>query len=242
MAKAPLIGISVGSIRHPTSGAPFLAMRPTYSHAVSLAGGAPVLIPFGIDPAHLRTLYERLDGLILSGGGDVEPRRYGKQKSLYTDNVNEARDEAETLLARWSTEDDKPLLAICRGHQVLNVALGGTLIQDIREERPGALRHDPPSDDWFPVLVHEVSVTPGSRLHTILGVDRLGVNSMHHQAIDQVAPGLEITACSDDGMIEGVERPQRRLIVGVQWHPEALVDRHELMRRLFEALVLAARE
>jgi putative glutamine amidotransferase len=148
-----------------------------------------VLIPFGIDPANLRALYERLDGLILAGGGDIEPGRYGKQKSLYTDNVNQDRDEAEMLLVQWSLEDDRPLLAICRGHQVLNVALGGTLIQDIREEKPGALRHDPPSDDWFPILVHEVSLTPGSKLHAVLGIDRLGVNSMHHQAIDQWRPG-----------------------------------------------------
>lgn len=220
-------------------------MRPTYPHAVEVAGGAPVMIPHDVDRDALRRIYARLDGVVLSGGGDVDPTCYGAQTvSPYTMGVDLQRDEAELQLVRWALDDGKPLLAICRGIQVLNVALGGTLIQDIREERPGALRHEAASDAWFTRLSHDVLVDPASRLYTILGIDdrRLPVNSLHHQALDSLGEGLAVAAHAEDGIVEGVEVPGLPFAVGVQWHPEALVDQHPPMRRLFEALVGAARQ
>lgn len=240
--RHPLVGITVGSGKLPDSDAVTLGIRPTYTRAIAAAGGVPVLIPLQVDHETLRHLYDRLDAVLLTGGGDVEPARYGAETSVFTAGINPDRDEIEDQLVRWAVADDRPLLGICRGHQVMNVALGGTLIQDIREEVVGALRHDAPSDGWFIRCSHEVTVVPGSSLHRALGItgERLAVNSLHHQAIAQTAPELQVVAHADDGIIEGIVHPQRRFIVGVQWHPEALFDRHEPHLHLFEALVSAA--
>jgi putative glutamine amidotransferase len=242
VTNSPLIGISVGA-RQVDQGAPFLLVRTTYTHAVEAAGGAPVTIPLQLTGDALRRVYDRLDGLVFSGGGDMDPACYGvSEVSPYTVNVDPNRDEIEMQLIRWALEDNKPLLAICRGHQVLNVTLGGTLHQDIREEVPGALRHESPSAAWFNHLKHDVEVEPGSRLQTALGVDgpSVTVNSLHHQGIDRVASDLTVSARAADGIVEGLEIPENRFTVGVQWHPEALVDEHSAMRRLFQSLVEAA--
>ena len=240
--RLPLIGISVASGQISTANGSALRVRSTYPHSVELAGGAPVMIPLKIDRPALRAIYDRLDGVMISGGGDVDPARYGAETSVFTVDVDPDRDEIEAQLIAWAVEDDKPLLGICRGHQMLNVALGGTLIQDVREEMPGSLRHDGPTDDWFLRLVHDVEVAPGSKLHQALGIngDRLKVNSMHHQSVGQAAPSLCVVARAGDGIIEGLEHPDRRFLVGVQWHPEALSDRELAQRRLFEAFVRAA--
>lgn len=244
MTKSPLIGISVGA-RSTDKGAPFLLVRTTYTHAVEVAGGIPVMIPLKLDLTVLRRVYDRLDGIVISGGGDVAPTQYGVDSvSPYTVGVDENRDEIELALTRWAVEENKPLLAICRGHQVLNVALGGTLYQDIREEVAGALRHDAPSAAWFTRLMHDVTVEPGSRLLAALGNSgtTAAVNSLHHQGINRVAADLTITARSSDGIVEGLEIPQNRFTIGVQWHPEALVDEHPEMCRLFQSLAEAASE
>ncbi|HEC22211.1 MAG TPA: gamma-glutamyl-gamma-aminobutyrate hydrolase family protein [Chloroflexi bacterium] len=244
MARRPLIGISLAAHRLADSetGGSVLRVRPTYAHAVAVAGGTPVLIPLYVGAETLRSIYERLDGIVLSGGGDVDPSYYGAERSPYTVRVNRERDEVELQLTRWACAEDKPLLAICRGIQVLNVALGGTLIQDIRDEISGALRHDANSDVWFERPAHTITLTDGSRLQRALGVGEgpLEVNSLHHQALKDVATALDVVARASDGIVEGVEMPERRFIVGVQWHPETLVDEHPPMRRLFEALVRAA--
>jgi putative glutamine amidotransferase len=192
----------------------------------------------------LRSIFDRLDAVVISGGGDIDPQRYGAERSLYTAGIDTGRDAVEIQLAQWAVEENKPLLAICRGHQILNVALGGTLNQDIQDTLPGTLRHDAPSDDWFARTVHDVSVTSGSKLHAALGGEetKLVVNSLHHQALDRVADALTVVACAVDGIVEGVEIPDRRFAIGVQWHPEALVDEHPRMRQLFESLVSAAAE
>jgi putative glutamine amidotransferase len=238
-----LIGISVGSRRVPDDAdAAYLAVLPTYPHAVSLAGGTPVLIPLQTAQHGLRRIFDRLDGIVISGGGDVSPACYGASASPYTARIDASRDEVEMQLARWAVDEDKPLLAICRGIQVLNVALGGTLIQDIRHEVPNALRHDHDAHKWFRQIVHDVTVEGGSRLHAALGArqNRYAVNSLHHQALAVIAGDLSPVARADDGIIEGVEMAGRRFVVGVQWHPEALVDDHPSMRSLFESFVRAA--
>jgi putative glutamine amidotransferase len=238
----PLIGISVGAgILSETNGAQ-LRVRSTYPISVDLAGGAPVMIPLRIETDALRAIYERLDGVIISGGGDMAPSTYGADQSVFTDEIDTNRDQIELQLIRWALEDDKPLLGICRGHQVLNVALGGTLIQDIREEIQGSLRHDSPTDDWFTRFAHDIQVARGSKLYESLGLteERLPVNSLHHQAIGEVAPSLCVVARATDGVIEGLEHPERRYVVSVQWHPEALTTREIPQRNLFEAFVKAA--
>ena len=242
MTSSPLIGISVGA-RQVDQGAPFLLVRTTYTHAVEAAGGAPVTIPLQLTGDALRRIYDHLDGLVLSGGGDVAPASYGAAEvSPYTVNIDPNRDEIEMQLVRWALEDGKPLLAICRGHQILNVTLGGTLYQDIQEEVPGALRHEAPSAAWFSRLKHDVEVETGSRLQATLGVNggAVSVNSLHHQGIDRVASDLTVSARAADGIVEGLEISTNRFTVGVQWHPEALVDEHPAMHHLFQSLVEAA--
>jgi putative glutamine amidotransferase len=238
----PLIGITVGAGKLDESNGAGLRVRSTYPHAVEIAGGAPVLIPLKIDRRALRSVYDRLDGVILSGGGDIGPGRYKAKTSPYSVEIDPDRDEIETQIITWAVEDDKPVLGICRGHQALNVALGGTLIQDIWFEVPGSLRHESPSDEWFTRMAHEVRVEPGSRLYQALGLtgQRLAVNSLHHQAVGQIAPDLCIVAQADDGVVEGLEHPDRRFVVSVQWHPEALAERDATQRRLFEAFIQAA--
>lgn len=242
MSEAPLIGITVGSGSSNDANGAALRVRSTYPRAVAAARGVPLLIPLDIDPGTLRAIYDRLDGVVITGGGDIDPARYGADASPYTAGVDPRRDELEIQLAQWAVDEDKPLLGICRGHQVLNVALGGTLIQDIRAEVPGSFRHDSPSDEWFIRLPHEVQVARGSLLHSALSLtgERLAVNTMHHQALGAVAPSLCVVARADDGIIEGIELPERRFIVGVQWHPEALFAEHKPHLHVFEALVTAA--
>jgi putative glutamine amidotransferase len=237
----PLIGITVGTGNSHEANGTALRVRSTYPRAVAAARGVPLLIPLDIDENALRAIYERLDGIVLTGGGDIEPSRYGAEASPHTVGVDVGRDQIEIQLAQWAVEDDKPLLGICRGHQVLNVALGGTLIQDIQVEVSNSFQHDSPTDEWFTRLPHEAKVARGSKLHTALGLDgdRLAVNTMHHQAVASPASSLCVVASADDGVIEGIEHPERRFIVGVQWHPEALFSHHEPHRRLFEALIAA---
>lgn len=237
----PLIGITTGSRKF--NGTGHVAVMPTYPHAVTLAGGAPVMLPIEPDMDYLRRIYDRLDALLLSGGGDIAPGSFGSREiSPYLSKVDPQRDAVEFQLVRWAVKDDKPLLAICRGHQVLNTALGGTLYQDIRHEVAGALRHDHTSEKWFYQTVHEVAITDGSTLHHALGTNglRTAVNSLHHQALNRVADDLQVVATADDGIIESVEVPGARYMVGVQWHPEALVDNYPQMRGLFTTLVSKA--
>jgi putative glutamine amidotransferase len=242
MSKAPLIGITVGATQPHGANGLSLRIRSTSPRAVAAARGIPTLIPIDIDTDTLRAIYDQLDGVILSGGGDIEPARYGARASICTEDVDPMRDELEVRLTEWALADDKPLLGICRGIQVINVAMGGTLIQDISDEVPGSLRHDREGYDWFGRLTHDVRLDPGSRLHKALDIlgESLKVNSLHHQAVGKLAPGLCMVGQASDGIIEGVEHPDRRFAVGVQWHPEALCSEHEPHQHLFEAFIAAA--
>jgi putative glutamine amidotransferase len=210
-----------------------------YCHALEMAGGAPVLLPL-LDDGTLLDIYQRLDGLLLVGGGDVDPRSFGEVRQARLSGVDRPRDRAELCLTRRAIRDDLPLLAICRGLQVLNVALGGTLYQDIPRDLPDALEHNLRFGHPRNYLGHEVLITPGSGLAEVLGAERLDVNSLHHQAAKDVAPNLRIAACAPDGVVEGLEAPQNTFVVGVQWHPEELTEDDARMQRLFEAFVSQA--
>jgi putative glutamine amidotransferase len=192
----------------------------------------------------LRATYERLDGLFLTGGVDVDPARYGEPVHERCGVLDPDRDEVELTLLRWAMADHKPVLAVCRGIQVLNVACGGTLYQDLGSQWPHGLKHDyfPQADGTPPrgFLSHEVRVEPGSRLGTYLGGEQVPVNSMHHQGIKRLAGGLKASAWAPDGLIEGVEGTNGQFLVGVQWHPEELTETQAGMHRLFTAFLDAA--
>jgi putative glutamine amidotransferase len=211
-----------------------------YCHAVALAGGAPVMIPLELDETGWRSIYERLDGILFPGGVDVNPRHYGQAPHPHLGAVNDPLDRAELVLARWAIADRLPTLAICRGIQLINVAAGGTLYQDIATQIPGALRHrcSPPE---FPRhhRAHPVRVAPQSRLWGVFAEDSVQVNSRHHQAVRDLAPGFQVTARAPDGVIEGIELDDAPFVVGVQWHPESLAARDPQMLELFAALVRA---
>lgn len=233
----PLIGIPTATMTPRDPSRPYgHYCYEGYPQAVAAAGGAPVLVPLLDDADALREVYRRLDGLLLAGGADVDPMAYGEEPQPQLGPGDRAKDWVEMQMIRWALEDDLPLLAICRGQQVLNVALGGTLYQDIPTQVPGSLPHNPPGRPRD-FIAHSIEVVPASRLDSILQSRSLEVNSLHHQAIKDLAPGLVITARASDGIIEAVESPIHRFVVGVQFHPEELYRADERMRRLFTSLV-----
>ncbi len=215
-----------------------------YVEALREAGAVPWLVPLlPGDPETMRAVFDRLDGVFLAGGADVDPSSYGEPRHPLCGHTDPDRDATEVLLLRHAADRGLPVLAVCRGIQVLNVALGGTLYQDVAAQVPAALKHDyspTPANPSRAYLAHDVTVTPGSRLCAILGESVVPVNSMHHQAIKDLAGGLRPTAFAPDGIVEGVEGADGRFLVGVQWHPEELTDTQPAMRRLFSALVGAA--
>jgi putative glutamine amidotransferase len=216
----------------------FFVIRPEYARAVEKAGGLPLLLPLS-EPSRVGALLDELDGLMLTGGSDMDPALYREAVHPTTKGVR-ARDDFELALTHEALRRDLPLLAICRGQQVLNVALGGTLVQDIPSQVPGAgahRLHDVPR--WQGA--HEVSVLPGTRLREILGRDQVAVNSFHHQSVKDLGRDLLLAARAADGVVEGIELPGRRFAVGVQWHPEAMWNQTPDHQELFRAFVEAAR-
>jgi gamma-glutamyl-gamma-aminobutyrate hydrolase PuuD len=207
-----------------------------YLNLVREAGATPVVLPVHeeFDP----DLVERLDGVVLTGGGDVDPSEYRRERCPLTDGIDPRRDRFELSLVRAAVARDLPMLAICRGMQVMNVALGGSLIQDIDAEVPGAVVHHD-LERWNRV-VHPVRFEPGSLLARLLG-DEVDVNSMHHQTIDELGDGLVAVGRSPDGLVEAVEAPGLRCVVGIQWHPECLGAEHSSFK-LFRFFADAARE
>ena len=236
--------VSVGTTRRPVIGIPvgrdlphsreYLRLRQTYPRAVAAAGGLPLLLPPPDDPDVLRQTGALLDGVLFPGGADVEPARYGEEAHP-TVVVDEVLDGLELELAAWAVAEEVPTLGLCRGQQLLNVALGGSLVQDLPSDgipHPQSPHHGPRSE-----LVHRVEVSGDSRLAGIFGTDTLAVNSYHHQAVRRLGRGLRAVAWSSDGVVEGIESADHPWLLGVQFHPEDLVDFHEPSRRLFEAFV-----
>ena len=236
----PTIGI-VCTDDHPEqdSHPPRFGQNQSYVHAVARAGAAPLLIPLLADEALLRALYDRTDGLLLPGGVDVHPNRYGEPVHEKCGAISPIRDEVELTLIRWTLAGRRPLLAICRGIQVLNVALGGSLYQHIPAQLPQAIRHDCHASHARSQVAHDVVVSPGSRLARLVGTGPLPVNSFHHQAIKDVAPGLAVTAFAPDGIVEAVEGEGWPFVLAVQWHPEELAPDDDRAQWLFDALVEA---
>lgn len=232
----PAVGISIG---HDQRRAGVFQLRQDYVRSVEDAGGLPLVIAPG-KPSDAALLLDRVAGLVLSGGSDLDPALYGAAPHASVTNVYRARDDFELALAREALRRDLPLLAICRGQQVLNVACGGTLVQDIPSEISNGVDHDPERERWE--TAHDVAILPGTTLRAILGRDTVAVNSFHHQAVKTLGEGLVVSARAvEDGVIEGIENPQRSFAIGVQWHPEGFWNQRENFGALFAALVDAAR-
>ncbi|HEV2581742.1 MAG TPA: gamma-glutamyl-gamma-aminobutyrate hydrolase family protein [Ktedonobacteraceae bacterium] len=234
----PLIGIPCHADFRDGSRRPVYCNNRTYIHAVERAGGVPVLIPLYEDLSLMDTLLPRLDGLLLSGGADVEPTRYGEARNPLTDEPDKMLDEIELNLASWAVQEDIPTLGVCRGMQVLNVALGGTLYQDIHDCCPGSLPHsrrELPRD----FLAHSVEALPGSRMEAVLGTRTIMVNSLHHQAVHEPGKGVVISGRAQDGIAELLEVPANRFALAVQFHPEEIYMKEAPSARLFKAFVKA---
>lgn len=234
----PLIGIPCYVAQRAGSTPPIYGNNASYVHAIEQAGGLPVLIPPLTDEDALAAIYARLDGLLLSGGGDIDPAHYGQERLPACHAPEVERDIAELALARRAVADQLPILGICRGQQLLNIALGGTLYQDITTALPAASQHDHhdrPRDE----RTHEIAIAPTSRLAHILGTTSHPVNSLHHQAIHQLGDGVRVVAQAEDGIIEAMELDGHPFALAVQFHPEELVASDEPSRRLFAAFVAA---
>lgn len=222
---------------------PRITLYTNYITGLQRAGLVPVLIT----PAHSEEVIEQIisvcSGLVLSGGDDIDPARYGQEPAPELGPINPPRDAAELSALAAASERDIPILAICRGHQLLNVFFGGSLCQDVATGMPEAVSHVQ-SSPWGSHH-HDVTVAANTRLRRAIGRARLEINSFHHQAIDQLAPGLEVTARADDGLIEAVESREHSWVVGVQWHPERYEARAadtEPNVRLFLAFAARVRE
>ncbi len=236
MTSPPLIGLTLDwEAPGGYSALPWYALRENYCAAVAAAGGLPVLLPHEIDQAE--RYLDRLDGLIVTGGDfDVDPVHFGATARHPKVSTKARRTDFELAVTRGALDRDLPLLGICGGQQLLNVALGGTLIQHIPDEVPDALAHEQPNPR--DQAGHDVQVTANSLLHRICGAGRLAVNSAHHQAVASPGDGVRVNAVAPDGVIEGIEAPDRRFCLGVQWHPEYAVSAGD--PAIFAALIAAA--
>ena len=243
MTDRPLIGLTLDieiPDQPPPRGGPvqpFYALRENYCRAVTAAGGLPILLPH--EPDGIARYLDCLDGLVVTGGDfDVDPALFGAAGSHASVTTKDRRTAFELELAtRGAIEPATcPLLGICGGQQLLNVALGGSLIQHIPDELPDALEHEQPNPRNEPG--HPVRLAPGSLLRRVCGAVELRVNSAHHQAVKAPGPGVSVNATAPDGVIEGIEAAGQRFCLGVQWHPEFEIDRGD--RLIFAALVAAA--
>ncbi len=228
---APRIGLTVGRVGRDRQD------ESPYAAAIAAARGQPEWVRPELTGETLRAWFESLDGLVLTGGGDIAPGRYHARPGPRLSGVDPERDDLEITLVRWAIEAGKPILGICRGHQVLNVALGGSLMQDIRTHAPHAGRHEPArghSAVWHPVHVRSDSL-----LCKWIGRTRLTTNSYHHQAVSALGQGLLVSAAAEDGIVEGIELAGHPFALGVQWHPERMLE-DPSSRALFAGLTRAA--
>ncbi|MGE5506524.1 MAG: gamma-glutamyl-gamma-aminobutyrate hydrolase family protein [Actinomycetota bacterium] len=233
----PVIGITLDSeAPGGYSPMPWYALRRNYAEAVAAAGGVPVLLPH--HPELADEYLSRVNGLVIPGGAfDIDPALFGAGSRHASVTVKAGRTEFELALLTGALARDLPVLGICGGEQLINVALGGSLVQHIPDAVPHCLAHEQPNPRDQPG--HGVELVAGTRLAAIAGVARTQVNSTHHQAVDRLGAGVVVNALAPDGVVEGIEAPARRFCIGVQWHPEYHVS--EADARLFRALTEACR-
>jgi putative glutamine amidotransferase len=240
MSPRPIIGITTQTLEPIPGELPRCwVMSQRYVDVLTSVGAIPWVIPLTRDTDTLRAIYEQLDGVFLPGGVDMDPTQYSESRLPECGAIDPDRDRVEVALVQWAMAERKPVLAVCRGVQVLNVAAGGTLYQDLAEWCDAPIKHDywPNEVRQRQDLVHDVIIEPGTQLASIIGAGATNVNSMHHQGIKKLAPGLIVNAKAPDGLIEGVEGHDDSYLLGVQWHPEELVESDPAMRRLFESFI-----
>ena len=226
--KRPVIGISASKPSSATV---------TYVNAVRAVGGVPVIIPITTDGAELDAILKRVDGIILTGGEDILPKRYGEESLPELGEVYLERDDFDIMLTQKAVEKRLPVFGICRGLQVMNVAFGGTLYQDIPSQLPQSKVKHKTSD----IQSHKISIKEGTLLQELLG-DETTVNTIHHQSVKDLAPGFVISATSEDGVVEGIESKKMKCVFGVQFHPEMLVrEGYDKFLALFDYLIKCAR-
>ena len=237
----PVIGITSSVVNH--GEIPSVHLHEKYITSVTNADGIPVVLPIGSDEEMVNTWVTMCDGFILSGGEDVDPNSYDADPEPELRKTKGDRDETEIALVKAAIHQQKPIFAICRGIAMLNAALGGTIIQDIESNNDDAIKHYQTAAR--PDATHEISINEGSRLHKLIGSSKGRVNSMHHQAVGDLATNLISVAVAPDGVIEAVEgKDINSMVLGVQWHPEEMASEDEGMHNLFVNLVeesLAAR-
>lgn len=240
----PVIGIPCRLAHDQDWCPPLVGIREGYIAAVIQAGGVPLLLPPHVDQAGLRQMYDLLDGVLLAGGADIAPELYGEEPHPQLGEIEHLRDAVELPLIRWAVAERKPLLGICRGMQALNVALGGSLYQDIPSQHPTPLDHNSSSQQrCWEHLDHAVAFDADSRLAALLGTCDLQVNTLHHQALKDIAPGLRVVGRAPDGIAEAVEGTGDAFVLGVQCHPEQLwSDVDPRWRRVFGAFIAASAE
>ncbi len=234
MKKIPIIGITLDSEDEGSFSAyPYYALRKCYFNSVAKAGGLPIAIPY-LNKTMMNKYFEMVDGVIIPGGGfDIPPEMYGDKDVHPTVTMKPERTYFEAEFAKMCLKADKPLLGICGGMQLINVIAGGTLVQDIPSHVEGALPHKVKDRKN---VAHKVKIKPGTLLHKIVGADEIGVNTSHHQAVKQVGK-CQINCQAEDGIIEGLEIPEHKFCLGVQWHPEHLVTEADF--KIIEAFVKA---
>jgi putative glutamine amidotransferase len=229
-----LIGITVTRLFN-RFGHAQLSLNEVYSSSLSNVGAVPILIPLGLPEGQLEAILDRIDGVLFSGGGDAHPSRYHSQMHPRVDDIDEDRDRVEIHIAEQVFERRMPFLAICRGLQIINIASGGTLFEDILDQRPGSQQHQTPIELPRDTIAHHVRIETGTILAEILGSEDLPVNSNHHQAVRVLGKGLLASAYAPDGIIEAFEKIDYPYGLSVQWHPEWLQNQAR-MRGLFESL------
>ena len=236
MSEKPLIGVTPLLDKDRAS----YWMLPGYFKGLLSGGAVPVMLPMSSDPTVLLPVLSALDGVLFTGGQDVSPMLYNEPKSPQCGEISEERDRMESLLLKLSMEKGLPILGICRGIQLINAVLGGTLWQDLPTEKPSELEHHmaPPYDR----AVHEVTLLEGTPLFELLKHQAIGVNSYHHQAIKKLGRGLSAMAVSSDGLVEAVYKPDYRFLWAVQWHPEFSFEKDPKSLKIFEAFQDACKE
>ena len=242
-SNKPIIGITISEMledrsRRKPTWKPFDYLKREYHEAILNSGGIPILLPNAGESAAADNMIDMIDGLLLTGGGDLHPSYYNQEPHPGLTETTANRDSLEISIAKLALGRNLPIMAICRGHQVLNVALGGTLYQDLSCFPHETIQHSDPGQTAR--VFHDVAITPGSLLHRIVGADHIETNSSHHQVIDKLGAGLAIVAFSStDNVPEAIEQTQKKFVLGLQWHPEAIFER-EHSRKVFRALVEAS--
>lgn len=210
-----------------------------YYRAISIFGGLPMLLP-GNNIEDIENIFNIIDGVLITGGDDVDPSLYGEPPHIKLGNVNPYRDEFELALAQRAIGMGMPVLGICRGAQIMNVAMGGTLYQDIDSQfRETPIAHRQKAPTWYGI--HDAIIDRDSILYSIVGQENIRVNSFHHQAVKEVAPGFTAVAHAPDGVVEAIAKDDHPFIVGVQWHPEKMIGKQEHSRHIFERFVISTK-